>query len=163
MSDIDEAVNRFLGWRLPETFNPDGGISFVRNPAYPMPTGTNLLDCNQARAMLEYVLAIGQGSAVIEEIAAERRRQVEEEGWSESHDDLHNDGELAAAAGCYALHASGRDDSILRFDEDGTSRRVPRGWRWHWKWWKPKDRRRDLIRAAALIVAEIERLDRTEG
>jgi hypothetical protein len=27
-------------------------------------------------------------------------------------------------------------------------------------WWKPKDRRRDLVRAAALIIAEIERLDR---
>jgi hypothetical protein len=33
-------------------------------------------------------------------------------------------------------------------------------WPWHDDWWKPKDRRRDLIRAAALIVAEIERLDR---
>jgi len=30
---------------------------------------------------------------------------------------------------------------------------------WAREWWKPKDRRRDLIRAAALIVAEIERLD----
>jgi len=27
-------------------------------------------------------------------------------------------------------------------------------------WWKPKGPRRDLIRAAALIVAEIERIDR---
>ena len=31
---------------------------------------------------------------------------------------------------------------------------------WSKDWWKPKDKRRDLIRAAALIVAEIERLDR---
>jgi hypothetical protein len=35
-------------------------------------------------------------------------------------------------------------------------------WLWPWsvQWWKPKDRRRDLVRAGALIVAEIERLDR---
>jgi hypothetical protein len=35
-----------------------------------------------------------------------------------------------------------------------------RYWPWEDKWWKPKDRRRDLVRAGALIVAEIERLDR---
>ena len=34
---------------------------------------------------------------------------------------------------------------------------------WDSEWWKPKDRRRDLIRAGALIVAEIERLDRNKG
>jgi hypothetical protein len=33
-------------------------------------------------------------------------------------------------------------------------------WPWDRKWWKPTDRRRDLVKAAALILAEIERLDR---
>ena len=33
-------------------------------------------------------------------------------------------------------------------------------WPWAASWWKPKNRRRDLVRAAALIVAEIERIDR---
>jgi len=33
-------------------------------------------------------------------------------------------------------------------------------WPWDPKWWKPKDRRRDLVRAAALIIAEIDRHDR---
>ena len=35
-----------------------------------------------------------------------------------------------------------------------------RWWPWSLDWWKPKDPRRDLVRAGALIVAEIERLDR---
>ena len=61
----DEMVNRFLGWRLPDDFNPDCGISFKRvyNEASPYgtsihePTGTNLFDADQARKMLEHVLA----------------------------------------------------------------------------------------------------------
>ena len=61
----DEMVNRFLSWRLPSSFNPDCGISFKRTynesspygPAEHEPTGTNLLDAVQARAMLEHVLA----------------------------------------------------------------------------------------------------------
>lgn len=58
--DLDEAVNRFLGWRFPDNFNPDGGISFKR-PPYGMPTGTNLLDFTQAKEMLRYVLGAVDG------------------------------------------------------------------------------------------------------
>lgn len=56
--DIESAVNRFRGWRLPETFTPDAGISFARKEVarFGMPTGTNLLDATQARAMVEYIL-----------------------------------------------------------------------------------------------------------
>lgn len=60
---LDILVDRFLRWKLPEDFNPDGGISFKRefneHMEYPMkhkPVGTNLLTADQARAMLEYVL-----------------------------------------------------------------------------------------------------------
>jgi hypothetical protein len=77
----------------------------------------------------------------IEEVAAERKRQVEGEGWDARHDSQHVNGELALAASCYA---TGNHD----------------WWPWDWKWWKPGDRRRNLVKAAALIVAEIERLDR---
>jgi len=65
MSDeqIKYMVNRFLAWRLPENFNPDGGISFkkIRNEhtAYQAknePVGTNLLDAVQAEEMIRYLL-----------------------------------------------------------------------------------------------------------
>jgi hypothetical protein len=86
---------------------------------------------------------------VINEIAAERRRQIEDEGWSSQHDDQHSDAAMARAAACYALNRSGWDWSSLR-----------QYWPWDCGWWKPKNPRHDLIRAGALIVAEIERLDR---
>ena len=84
--------------------------------------------------------------SVIDEIAAERKRQIEKEGWSLDHDDQHTSSEMANAAACYAA------------DYD-----VTHIWPWDWKWWKPKTRRQDLIRAGALIVAEIERLDRVDS
>lgn len=85
-------------------------------------------------------------------IAAERRRQVEVEGWTPEHDDAHGEGELAAAAGCYALSAvNGLDDSEAK-----------RFWPWEWSWWKPVDKKRALVKAGALIVAELERLIREE-
>jgi hypothetical protein len=91
---------------------------------------------------------------VIAEIAAERCRQVEAEGWSADHDyHAHCNGELAKAAVCYALEPKFGPET-LDF--------IERWWPWERKWWKPKDRRRDLIRAGALIVAEIERLDRAK-
>lgn len=57
----DEMVTRFLGWRLPQDFAPDAGISFNPSPN-PLcwPVGTNLLTAPQARAMLEYVLTGAQ-------------------------------------------------------------------------------------------------------
>ena len=103
----------------------------------------------------------------IESIAAERQRQIEVEGWTREHDDAHADGEMAKAAACYAWAAS--LDQIVR---DVAS--VPSGgweatvimrrlWPWASEWWKPKDSRSDLVRAGALIAAEIDRLDRAEN
>jgi hypothetical protein len=77
---------------------------------------------------------------------------------------------MALAAGCYAMFASASDAQRRATDLHAsmtTDLRTLKGWSafleiWPWdrKWWKPKDRRRDLVRAGALILAEIERLDR---
>lgn len=60
---LKHMVERFLGWRLPENFNPDAGISFKNtfneNTPYPMkhePTGTNLFDYGQAEEMVRYMV-----------------------------------------------------------------------------------------------------------
>jgi len=60
---IKYMTNRFLGWRLPENFNPDDGISFKpyfnEHTGHPMksePTGTNLFDFTQAREMVRYLV-----------------------------------------------------------------------------------------------------------
>jgi hypothetical protein len=57
--NINEIVGRFLSWKLPSDFSPDSGISFKPwsdNPIH-HPTGTNLLNADQAKAMFGYVLA----------------------------------------------------------------------------------------------------------
>lgn len=95
-------------------------------------------------------------SKATDDVVAERRRQIEAEGWTPEHDDEHDSGELADVAACYALGVySDRADAGVPGD-------IPPYWPQSWdeSWWRPKDRRRNLVRAAALLIAEIERLDR---
>ncbi|WP_225373247.1 ead/Ea22-like family protein [Escherichia coli] len=95
----------------------------------------------------------GAFNPAILDVVAERQRQKTIEGWTPEHDDEHCNGELAMAAVCY-------------INETGTVNRnggKPWGWPWDASWWKPKTRRRNLVKAGALILAEIERLDRDAG
>ncbi len=92
--------------------------------------------------------------APVAEVIAERRRQVDVEGWTAEHDDEHPTGTLGLAAAAYVLDACGKHSQRDL---------VQQVWPFDQEWWKPKDPRRDLIRAAALIIAEIERLDRLDG
>jgi hypothetical protein len=87
-------------------------------------------------------------------IAAERQRQIEKEGWSAAHDDQHVLGELAAAAACYASPGP----CYRRVNQTYYSM-----WPWSLEWDKrdKHDRKRQLVIAGALIVAELERLDRS--
>jgi len=80
-------------------------------------------------------------------VISERHRQIESEGWSIEHDDHHDRGELAKAGSHYAFYA-------------GEDVEMPTTWPWDRSWWKPQNFRRDLVRAGALILAEIERFDR---
>jgi hypothetical protein len=92
-------------------------------------------------------------------IAQERKRQIEQEGWTAEHDRQHKFGELALVAACYAIPQS------LRL----ASRVIERFWPW-WgnedratrgtQWYKPcpDNRIRELTKAGALIAAEIDRL-----
>ena len=99
-----------------------------------------------------------------QDVLAERRRQIEAEGWTPEHDDEHGAGELARAAAAYALDAGNRLDPHAV-----TGGEAPSFWPWHGgrpreaRWWKPSDPRRNLVKAGALILAEIERLDRMGG
>ncbi|HGP3252086.1 TPA: hypothetical protein ACLG0N_002044 [Pseudomonas aeruginosa] len=88
------------------------------------------------------------------DVQAERRRQITAEGWTPEHDDEHDNGEMARAAACYALAGSSAPS-------DGTAALlVSLAWPWDEQWWKPSTARRDLVKACALALAEIERLDR---
>lgn len=86
-------------------------------------------------------------SAAALDVLAERRRQIEKEGWTPEGDDRHRSGEMAQAAACYAIKSAGLS-APAKF------------WPWSVHWFKGSDPRRCLVKAGALILAEIERLDR---
>jgi hypothetical protein len=84
------------------------------------------------------------------DVIAERHRQIWEEGFTEAHDDEHANYELARAAACYMISPpfDPEDDFVLGL------------WPWGEAAFKPRTARENLVRAGALILAEIERLDR---
>jgi hypothetical protein len=55
---VEYMVQRFLAWRLPESFSPDNGISFDKSRQHPAhwPCGTNLLDYRQATEMVLHMI-----------------------------------------------------------------------------------------------------------
>lgn len=94
-------------------------------------------------------------------VLAERARQMSVEGWTPEHDDEHDAGELSAAGSAYATAAA---DMLHPMSQgDGAFQAVPPAiWPWSQEWWKHSEPRRMLIKAAALLLAEIERIDREE-
>ena len=95
---------------------------------------------------------------VMERIAAERLRQIEEEGWTIEHDDQFPPGTLARAGASYALMGGETD----RFRKTHGVDHPPSFWPWPGRAWNPNDRKRDLERAAALVVSELEKIERAE-
>lgn len=100
----------------------------------------------------------------LELVADERYRQIDEEGYSDAHDDDHITGELARAAAFYATPAALRELRPIYDDAPHPTGTVPVGWPWDADHWKPRpdDRIRELVVAGALIVAEIDRIMRLE-
>jgi hypothetical protein len=113
---------------------------------------------------------VSKSKTGIQRIAAERKRQIEAEGWTPDHDDDHEDGELARAAICYAaplpVYIRARGSGRASFIDPWPA------W-WSAKWDKrprdadgdlaaptPGQRIRMLEKAGALIAAEIDRLMR---
>lgn len=88
-------------------------------------------------------------TAAARDVLAEHQRQISVEGCTPQRDDEYTDEELARAAVCYALPQG-----------DYEIPEPPEFWPWPMASWKPDERRRELVKAGALILAEIERLDR---
>ena len=63
-------------------------------------------------------------------------------------DDGYHAAELPRAAAAYVLN--------------GANDEAPYIWPWAKSWWKPRDARANYVRAAALLLAEIERIDRAQ-
>lgn len=110
-----------------------------------------LLDDLEAAKKRIAELEGGAFNPAILDVVAERQRQQSVEGWTPEHDNAYQNSELADAAACYAIHAHNQGFS------------TPAHWPWSPDWWKQSGARRDLVKAGALILAEIERIDRAAG
>lgn len=126
------------------------------------------------RVNLAFQMAGPETAGVVLEVARERNRQITDETNTTDHDDCHHAGVLAAAGACYAVSAEVElnpygvfsDGEIPDDDEplQGPSMdEILKAWPFHESWFKTTTPRRDLIKAAALIVAEIERIDRQDN
>lgn len=85
----------------------------------------------------------------VELIAEERQRQIEVEGYDAKHDFNEPLNSIVAAAISYAMVDINRRDAEL-------------WWNWGFRYWKPKDRKRNLIRAGALIAAALDKIQYQE-
>lgn len=84
-------------------------------------------------------------TAALRDVIAERQRQVSVKGWTPEHDDTYACGELSGAAISYIEPM----EAVFYWPAE-----------WHDDSFKPSDERRNLVKATALLLAEIERLDR---
>lgn len=81
----------------------------------------------------------------IELIQAERKRQIQL-GWDAEHDIQHRMGELLGAALCYATPTAHRGLILRAY------------WPQDWDYSPSEDRMRELVKAGALIAAELDRI-----
>lgn len=81
----------------------------------------------------------------LRDVIAERQRQISVKGWTPEHDDTYIGCELAAAAISYIEPVEAEN----YWPAD-----------WHDDSFRPSDYRRNLVKATALLLAELERLDR---
>jgi hypothetical protein len=97
-------------------------------------------------------------TAAMTDVLAERRRQIDAEGYGQDHDDEHVNDEIAALACYYAMPPAARDwDTTSTGYGDTLGEAILPA---QWAAPNPCDRRRELVKAGALILAEIERMDR---
>ncbi|MEQ4931311.1 hypothetical protein ABN147_07405 [Klebsiella oxytoca] len=168
---LENSESRFIAlWPRPGIFLPrkrpeDGVIVYARTAAaaekaqrmetYWKTQCRGITDhCEELQARIAE-LESRTVTAAAADVLAERKRQVTTEGWTPEHDDQHVNFEMAIAGGLYAISAV---DSHHKLRNS-----APSAWPWDRKWWKPDGPRRDLVKAGALILAEIERLDRAAG
>lgn len=88
-----------------------------------------------------------------EMIAQERQRQIQEEGYTPANDDAYKLAELLNGARSYLWAAL-----VLTLKLSVNLLDIPSSWPWAREFWKPSDTpERNLVRAGALIAAEIDR------
>jgi len=92
-------------------------------------------------------------------IAEERHRQMYEEGYNANHDSWHTGSELAVFAACYALDMAAKNKQVTIDKQARYAQLAGELMPFDCEYWKPElDPIRQLVKAGALIAAEIDRL-----
>ncbi len=140
-----------------------GGINAVQHDLSATPDGTGMhwipdavLACSWNCLAILAAQRAGSDADGAVLMVAERERQVTGERMAPEHDDRHDPGTLVDAGVAYARpHAALTEPAkdSMAVDSGG---RVPDGWPWEAHWWKPKGLRPDLVRAGALLAAELD-------
>jgi hypothetical protein len=115
----------------------------------------------EARAAQIGTAEAGPHQRALADLASERMRQVSEEGYTPEQDDaVYDAGQLAHAAANYTQEAGNQ----IRYGRE-TPGPMPhlQSWPWSNEAWKPGDARRTLVKAGALILAQIEQIDRRDA
>jgi hypothetical protein len=131
-------------------------------PGMPYAGAAGVHNLNQAEGCkpdLNITLPEGErGShSAAREVLTERVRQIMVEGYTAEQDDQYTTGQLADAASAYAVWAH-----IWNLP-GAECTHTPALWPWAPETWKPQSQRQMLIKAGALILAELERLDRQQA
>lgn len=123
-------------------------------------TGKNCYDRENGYIHPVYASPFAPITAAAADVFAERKRQVSAKGWTPGHDDEHACDEIAAFACFYAMPPAARE-----WDGTSSGYGLTFGEAMTPADWQPKigNRRRELVKAGALILAEIERIDRKEA
>ena len=140
--DVDEVVAG-MPPRCAECDCEDGNCTWIKAGSDPV---AQLMDADTPHAWTD--------------VLDERKRQITVEGWTPEHDDAHEMAEMAQAAACYAISGTPADEAVFIHGRWRDARDLFWPRQFGREWWKPTNRRRDLVKAGALILAEIERLDR---
>lgn len=136
----------------PASADVASAIEPAASPSAPTDPETPSGEANAPEAGLEGWSYYGTRCPAAVDVLKERVRQVEEEGHGIERDDACTDYQLPRAAVCYAIKSSGLPPH-----------RATLYWPFNPAAFKPSNHRANLVKAAALLLAEIERLDRAES
>lgn len=92
----------------------------------------------------------------VRDIEMERDYQIKQKDCQTTRDDTYTDNQLIRAACSYALHATNEAQGGC----EQTHATIMGVWPWPEGSFSKCDKRSSLVKAAALLVAEIERIDR---
>lgn len=154
--ETSRSLDNVEGWK-PDLIHPDCEIP-ADAAGYPDdPPGTPYDEpASKLHAAFSASEVTNALTAAALDLLKERDRQINSKGHSSEQDDQYMNGELADAGSVYAFWANTFNLGLI-------AHTPPSCWPWPPEHWKPTSQRHMLIKAGALILAELDRLDRLQA